>query len=108
MQEHQIRNVCASQRKQQANIMLYFCTEWYLTTLMWAYVSVYSLHTWQQHGRYYFSILQHVNDAALEIFTAVGLQIARETDNEEAEQESAAKSKRKGQNELARASPPAN
>ena len=40
------------------------------------------LQTWQQHGRNYFSILQHVNDAALEIFTAVGLQVATETDKE--------------------------
>lgn len=37
------------------------------------------LQTWEQHGRNYFSILQHVNDAALEIFTAVGLQVAIET-----------------------------
>ncbi len=40
------------------------------------------IQTWEQHGRNYFSILQHVNDAALEIFAAVGLQVAAETDND--------------------------
>lgn len=42
------------------------------------------IHTWEQHGGNCFSLLQHVNDAALEIFTAVGLQVAIELDNQEA------------------------
>lgn len=39
------------------------------------------IHTRDQHGGNYFSILQHVYDAALEIFTAVGLQVATDTEN---------------------------
>lgn len=38
------------------------------------------IQTWEQHGRNYFSILQHVDGAALEVFTVVGLQVAAETD----------------------------
>lgn len=35
--------------------------------------------TWEQHSRNNFSVLQHVNDAALEILAAVGLKITTET-----------------------------
>lgn len=45
-----------------------------------------AIQTWEQHSRYNFSILQHVNDATLEIFTAVGLQVATETENDRAKQ----------------------
>ena len=38
------------------------------------------IQTWEQHGRNYFSILQHVDGAALEVFTVVGLQVAAEMD----------------------------
>lgn len=33
-------------------------------------------HTWDQHGGNDLGVLQHVNDAALEVFAAVGLQVA--------------------------------
>lgn len=32
--------------------------------------------SWEQHSGHYFSVLQHVDDAALEVFTAVGLEVA--------------------------------
>ena len=38
------------------------------------------IQTWEQHGRNYFRILQHVDGAALEVFTVVGLQVAAETE----------------------------
>lgn len=37
------------------------------------------VHTWDQHGGNYFSVLKHVDDVALENFTAVGLQVAAQT-----------------------------
>lgn len=37
------------------------------------------IQTWEQHGRDDFRILHHVNDAALEIFAVIRLQVATET-----------------------------
>lgn len=44
------------------------------------------LQTWEQHGGYDFRILQHVNDATLKLFIAVGLLVATEMKNGRARQ----------------------